>query len=112
MAKRLPEFIAVQKWLDNKAEIDVKKTLVKMMTGLKIPALVIRDVQFSALSALKDLGLKVPGGMAIDLVMAYVSGDSLHVVILEGERFHSRKSAFFCTFFSTFYSAFTTNSAF
>ena len=29
MAKKLPEFTAVQHWLDNEAEIDLKKALVK-----------------------------------------------------------------------------------
>ena len=86
MTKRLPEFPAVQKWLENEAEIDLKKALVEMMTGLKIPALVIRYVHLNALSALKDLGLKVSRGVAIDLAMAYVSGESLHVVILEVKR--------------------------
>ena len=36
MAKKLPEFTAVQKWLDNEAEIQLKKSLEQMMTKLDI----------------------------------------------------------------------------
>ena len=36
VAKKLPEFTAVQKWLDNEAEIQLKKSLEQMMTKLDI----------------------------------------------------------------------------
>ena len=42
MAKKLPEFTAVQKWLDNEAEIKLKNALRKMTSDLKIPTLIIR----------------------------------------------------------------------
>ena len=86
MAKKLPELTAVQKWLDNEAEIKLKKGLEKMMKSLKIPALIIRSMSLKAISALKDLGLKLSGDAEIDLMMAYVSGDFLHVVIFEVKR--------------------------
>ena len=86
MALKLPEFTAVQKWLDNEAEIDLKKTLGEMMTKLEIPALIIRSVNLKAISALKDLGLELQGDAEIDLVLAFVSGDLLHVVIFEVKR--------------------------
>ena len=85
-AKKLPKFTAVQKWLDNEAEIKLKKALEKMMTSLKIPALIIRSMSLKAISALKDLGLNLSGDAEIDLMMAYVSGDFFHVVIFEVKR--------------------------
>ena len=44
IAKKLPEFTAVQKWLDNEAEIKLKKSLERMMTRLEIPALILRSI--------------------------------------------------------------------
>ena len=86
MAKKLPEFTAVQKWQDNEAEIKLKKALEKMMTNQEIPALIIRSISLKAISALKDFGLNLSGDAEIDLVMAYVSGDFLHVNIFEVKR--------------------------
>ena len=86
MAKKLTEFTAVQKWLDNEAEIKLKRALKNMMTDLEIPALIIRSINLKAISALKDLGLKISGDAEIDLMMAFVSGDFLHVVICEVKR--------------------------
>ena len=74
MTMKLPELTAVQKWLDSEAEIKLKKALEKIMTSLKIPALIIRSMSLKAISALKDLGLKLSGDAEIDLIMAYVSG--------------------------------------
>ena len=85
-AKKLPEFSAVQKWLDNEAEIKLKKALEKMTTGLEVPALIIRSLNLKAISALRDLGIKLQGDAEIDLVMAFVSGDFLHVVVFEVKR--------------------------
>merc|ERR1712020_477011 len=68
------------------AEIKLKRALEKMMVGRKIPALLIRSVNLKQLSALNDLGLKLPGDAEIDLVMAYISGDFLHVHIFEVKR--------------------------
>ena len=86
VAKKLPESTAVQKWLDNKAEIKLKKALEKMMTKLEIPALIFRSLSLKAISALKDFGLTLSGDAEIDLVVAYVSGDYLHLVICEVKR--------------------------
>ena len=86
MAKKLPESTAVQKWLDNKAEIKLKKALEKMMTKLEIPALIFRSLSLKAISALKDFGLTLSGDAEIDRVVAYVSGDYLHLVICEVKR--------------------------
>ena len=44
LAMRLPVFNAVQRWLDNKAEIKLKEALANMMMKLKIPALIIRSI--------------------------------------------------------------------
>ena len=51
-----------------------------MMRNLKIPVLIIRSSNLKAISALKDLGLKLPVDAEIDLMMAFVSGDFLHVM--------------------------------
>ena len=85
-AKKMPELGAVQRWLDNNAEISLKKAIEQMMKNLKIPALIIRSINLKAISALKDLGLKLPADAEIDLMMAFVSGDFLHVVIFEVKR--------------------------
>ena len=57
-----------------------------MMRKLKIPALLIRSVNLKAMSALQDLGLKLPGDAEIDIIMAYVTGNFFHVVICEIKR--------------------------
>ena len=85
-AKKMPELMAVQKWLDNNAEIRLKKAIEQLMRNQKIPALIIRSLSLKAISALKDLGLKLSGDAEIDLMMAYVSGDFLHVVVCEVKR--------------------------
>ena len=69
--KRLPEFTVVQKWLDNEAEIKLKKALEDTM---------------KAISALRDFGLNFLGNAEVDLVMAYVSGYFLYVIICEVKR--------------------------
>merc|ERR1719341_2798073 len=52
-----------------------------------ISALIIRSIDMERNSALTDLGIDIPaGGGEIDLVMAYVSGDLLHVVVFEVKR--------------------------
>jgi len=82
-ANKLPQFSALRAWQGKEAEIKLKKAVTDMMTDLKIPTLIIRSVSLKAISALKDLGLKLSGDAEIDLVMAYVSGNFLHVVICE-----------------------------
>ena len=57
------------------------------MKTQKIPALIIRSFGMEKISALKDLGIDLPAGTGeIDLVMAYVSGDILHIVAFEVKR--------------------------
>ena len=56
-----------------------------LMTRLNIPTLII-SVNLGSLSALKDLGIKLPGNAEIDLIMAYVSDELLHVVVFEVKR--------------------------
>ena len=85
-ATKLPEFLALQQWLDIQAEIKVKKALEQMMVNMKTPALIIRSLSLRAVSALKDLGLRLSGEAEIDLVLAFVSGVFLHVVICEVKR--------------------------
>ena len=85
-ATKLPEFLALQQWLDIQAEIKVKKALEQMMVNMKTPALIIRSLSLRAVSALKDLGLRLSGEAEIDLVLAFVSGVFLHVVIFEVKR--------------------------
>ena len=86
-ALRLPQFNAVKKWQDVEAEIKLKRALEDMMENLKIPALIIRSVSLKAIFELKNLGLKIPDGDGeLDLIMAYASGDFLHVVIFEVKR--------------------------
>ena len=86
VAKKLPELTAVQKWLDNEAEIKLKKSLEQMMANLQIPTLILRSLSLKAISALKDLGLRLSGNAEIDLVLAYVSGNILHIVLCEVKR--------------------------
>ena len=57
------------------------------MENLKIPALIIRSIDTRQISALQDLGLDIPiGDGEVDVLMAYVSGDLLHVNIFEVKR--------------------------
>ena len=86
VAKKLPEFTAVQKWLDNEAEIKLKKALEQMMTKLEIPALILRSISVKAISALRDLGLNLLGDTEMDLVSAYIPGDYIHIVLCEVKR--------------------------
>ena len=85
-AMKLPQFQAVNAWQDVKAEIKLKKALEKMMTRLRFPTLIVRSLNLKAISALKDLGLKLSGDAEIDLLMAIASGDLLHVDIFEVKR--------------------------
>ena len=82
-ATKLPQFQAVKAWQDTKAEIKLKKALERMMVGLKIPTVLIRSINLKQISALNDLGLKLPGDAEIDLLMVYCSGNCLHVKVLE-----------------------------
>ena len=79
-AKEMPELLALKKWLDNYPEISLKKAIENMMRNLKFSALIIRSINLKAISALQDLGLKLPANAEIDLLMAFVSGDFLHVM--------------------------------
>merc|ERR1712130_220640 len=85
-ATKLSLFTAVNAWLDSVAEIKLKKAIERMMVGLKIPALLIRSIDLKQISALKNLGLKWSGEGEIDLMLAYVSGDFLHIVVYEVKR--------------------------
>ena len=86
-ALKMPEFQAVNMWQDIEAEIKVKVAVERMMKSLSIPALVIRSVDFKAISPLKDLGIAVPDkGGEIDIILAYVSGEHLQIVVFEVKR--------------------------
>ena len=85
-ATKLPQFQAVKAWQDTNAEIKLKKALERMMVGLKIPTVLIRSINLKQISALNDLGLKLPGDAEIDLVMVYSSGDFIHVNVFEVKR--------------------------
>ena len=85
-AGRLPQLKAVQAWQDIRAEIKLKDSMKKMMTDLKIPALLIRSISLKQMSALNDLGLSLPEDAEIDLMLAYCSGDFLHIVVCEVKR--------------------------
>ena len=73
-------------WQDANAKIKLKKALERMMVGLKIPTVLIRSINLKQISALNDLGLKLPGDAEIDLVMVYSSGDFIHVRVFEVKR--------------------------
>ena len=60
-ATKLPQFQAVKFWLDTNAEIKLKKALERMMLRLKISTVLIRSINLKQISALNDLGLKLPG---------------------------------------------------
>ena len=83
---KLPQYQAVKAWQDSLAEIKLKKALERMMVRLKIPAIVIRSIKLKQISALKELGLKLPEDAEIDLIMAYSSRSLLHVNIFEVKR--------------------------
>ena len=85
-AVRLPQFQAVKAWQDTNAEIKLKKSITQMISDLRIPALIIRSISLREISALKDFGLRMSGNAEIDLMMAFVSGNFLHVVIFEVKR--------------------------
>ena len=86
-AYHMPQFKAVKAWQDVEVEIKLKKALEDLMDYLRIPALIIRSVSLKAISALQDLGLEMPKEDGeIDLIMAFVSGDLLHVDIFEVKR--------------------------
>ena len=85
-ATKLPQFQAVKAWQDTNAEIKLKKALERMMVGLKIPTVLIRSINLKQISALNDLGLKLPGDAEIDLVMVFSSGDFIHVRVFEVKR--------------------------
>ena len=85
-AEKLPQYQAVRAWQDRSVEITLKKALEKMMGSLGFPAVLIRSINLKKMSALKDLGLRLPDGAEIDLVMAYNSGDLLYVNVFEVKR--------------------------
>ena len=86
VAKKLPEFSAVQKGLDNEAEIQLKKKIEEIINKHNIGELIIHSLSMKAISSLNDLGLKLPGDGEIDLLVAYASGDFLHVIVCEVKR--------------------------
>ena len=90
----LVEFNALQRWLDVKEEVNLKKALEIIMKVKKIPALIIRSVDIKQMSTvLQDLGIAIPIRVGeIDLVMAYVSGPVLNVFIFEVKRAGRRPS--------------------
>ena len=86
-AFHLPQFKAVRAWQDVEAEIKVKRSLEDLLGAKKIPSLVIRSVSLKGLFALRSLGLDIPCGDAeLDLLLAFVIGDILHVTIIEVKR--------------------------
>ena len=56
------------------------------MVSLGIPTVLIRSINLKKMSALKDLGLRLPAEAEIDVVMAYSSGDLLYVIVCEVKR--------------------------
>ena len=86
VALKMSQFHAVRAWQDTEAEIKLKKALEKMMARSKIATLIIRSLNLKDVSALKELGLKIPKDAEIDLVMAYASEDNLNIVICEVKR--------------------------
>ena len=85
-ATKLPQYQAVRAWQDRRAEITLKKALEEMMVSLGIPTVLIRSINLKKMSALKDLGLRLPAEAEIDVVMAYSSGDLLYVIVCEVKR--------------------------
>ena len=85
-AMKFPELQAVQKWQDIDAEIKLKTALENLLRSKKIPALIIRSLNLKSISALNDLGLKLPGDAEIDLITVYISGDSIHILVCEVKR--------------------------
>ena len=81
---------ALQKWRDEKAEIVMKEAIEELLRHLKIPSLVVRKVDYRAnqYHHLKELGLsKMPiKDVEIDLLIAYVADNDLHVVLCEVKR--------------------------
>ena len=63
--------------------------IVQMMIKPEMPALILRSLSLKAISALRDLGLNFSTDIEIDLVLAIVSGDFLHVVACAVKRVDS-----------------------
>ena len=92
---------ALQSWKDTKAEITLKLSLEELLLHLRVPGLLVRSVEHKArinnpdgfqelrnLDALHALGLDglPPQAGEIDLLLAYVAGNHLHIVLCEVKR--------------------------
>merc|ERR1711963_389570 len=93
-AEKVPQYKALCEWLDTEAEIELKRSLGRMMEGRGAPALIIRSVDLKSKGmnkGLSELGITLPADTLkrhseIDLLMGYVSGDNLHLVVCEVKR--------------------------
>ena len=80
------EYEALQSWKDTKAEIATKEAFEKLFENLGIPSLLVRTVDYKALS-LQELGLDTPAKQReMDLLLAYVLGKDLHISLCEVKR--------------------------
>ena len=80
------EYEALQSWKDTKAEIATKEAFEKLFENLGIPSLLVRTVDYKALS-LQELGLDTPAKKReMDLLLAYVLGKDLHISLCEVKR--------------------------
>ena len=80
---------ALQKWRNTKAEIVMKEAAEKVVRDLKIPSVVVRsvDYKYKEHHYLKELGLTMPDkDLEIDLLIAYVAGNYLHIILCEVKR--------------------------
>merc|ERR1712038_2066220 len=91
-AEKVPQYKALSEWLDTEGEIELKRSLARMMERLGAPTLIIRSCHLKKMNKrLSELGITLPADTLkkhaeIDVLMGFVSGDNLHLVICEVKR--------------------------
>merc|ERR1712038_34695 len=91
-AEKVPQYKALSEWLDTEGEIELKRSLARMMERLGAPTLIIRSFDLKKMNKrLSELGITLPADTLkkhaeIDVLMGFVSGDNLYLVVCEVKR--------------------------
>ena len=96
---KLPEYLALKSWLDQKAEVKVKEAVEKEARRQKLKFAIFRSLQKEQIvnekqaprlgnhTALKEIGLNIPDKSSeTDILFAYADGDHVHIVLIEVKR--------------------------
>ena len=96
---KMPEYLALKSWMDEKAEVTTKEAIEKGMNLAKRPYALFRSInkediasekhppRLGNFTALKELGLKLPEGESeTDLMCATATGDVTGLTLLEVKR--------------------------